>query len=316
MGSYNTQIYDSTENNIKLCAELIKNGEVCAVPTETVYGLAGNALDPSAVERIFIAKGRPSDNPLIVHISDIEMLAELTNEIPPLALRLAERFWPGPLTMIFKKSRLIPDETSAGLDTVGIRMPQHEAALNLIRACGLPLAGPSANSSGKPSPTSAKHVYDDLKGKIPAIIDGGECNIGVESTVISFENNGVRILRPGYVSAEALRGFSEVFIDQGVFEKISNDKKVISPGMKYKHYSPKANVIIVDGELEQFCSFVDSVYKEKSYAVVFDSDSLNISTPHICYGNSSEEQAHRLFEVLRELDDIGAETAYFRCPDK
>lgn len=316
MSSFNTKIFDSTHKSIAQCAELLKIGEVCAIPTETVYGLAGNALNPYAIKKIFEAKGRPSDNPLIVHIADIEMLKVLAKDIPTIAFKLAKEFWPGPLTMVLKKNSIIPDETSGGLDTVGIRMPSHKTARDIIRACGLPLAAPSANSSGKPSPTTAKHVLDDLNGKIPAIIDGGSCAVGVESTVISFENDSIRILRPGFISVADLEQFGTVLIDRGVLEEVSDETRVVSPGMKYKHYSPKANVIIVEGDLAQFNAFVEENSADNSYAVVFDSDCEKVKIPHITYGDTSEEQAKRLFEVLRKLDDIGAKSAYFRCPDK
>lgn len=317
MAQFNTKLLSAqNKDNISLCAELIKKGEVIGIPTETVYGLAGNALNTSAIEKIFLAKGRPQDNPLIVHICELSMLDDLVYDIPPLALKLAEKFWPGPLTMIMKKKDIIPFSTSGGLDTVGIRMPSHPVALELIKECGLPLAAPSANLSGLPSPTTAQHVFKDLNGKIPAILDGGACSVGVESTVICFENDGVRILRPGLISAEDFSQICTVHIDKGVVEKVDSNEKVRSPGMKYKHYSPKADIVIIEGDLDGYINFMDTHYSEGTYCVVFDEDEKYIKYPCMTYGNTSRENARELFDVLRELDDRGAERAYFRCPDK
>lgn len=316
MNIYKTELLDHSKSSIEYCAKLLTDGEIVGIPTETVYGLAGDALNPEAIKKIFIAKGRPQDNPLIVHIAELSMLEELVSEIPLVALELAKHFWPGPLTMVFKKKDIIPFETSGGLDTVGIRMPAHSLARELINACGRPLAAPSANISGSPSPTIACHVFDDLKGKIPAIIDGGACDVGVESTVISFENGGVRLLRPGFVSIDDLREYVHVYVDKGVNEKIEENTKAMSPGMKYKHYSPKANVIILDGTLEQFENYVEKNYSDGVHCVVFDCDKLSADIPCITYGNTSEEQARQLFDRLRELDKINAKTVYFRCPEK
>ncbi len=316
MNGYNTKIIKSDSDGILYCSMLLKEGEVCGIPTETVYGLAANALNPQAINKIFEAKGRPSDNPLIVHISDFEMLYELVSEILPVAKKLADAFWPGPLTMVFPKKDIIPVQTSGGLDTVGVRMPAHKSALELIRKCGFPLAAPSANTSGMPSPTSACHVYNDLCGKIPAVLDGGECNIGVESTVISFENGGVRILRPGFVTAEELSDFCAVYVDKGIFEKVEASERVISPGMKYKHYSPKAKVFIVEGDTDKFCDFLRDKSSEKTAAVTFGDECGEIKIRKYRLGETAQIQAHRLFDILRELDRENIETAYFRCPDK
>ena len=316
MAFYETKILKATKENIELCSDLIKQGEVIGIPTETVYGLAGNALNPLSIKKIFSAKGRPQNNPLIVHICNMNMLSQLVLNIPKLAYTLAEKFWPGPLTMIFQKKSIIPFETSGGLDTVGIRMPSHKIALQLIETSGLPLAAPSANTSGFPSPTMAKHVYDDLNNKIPAIIDGGSCDVGVESTVISFEDEGVRILRPGLISKEDLSKYCNVFVDKGVIEKINNDEIVRSPGMKYKHYSPNTDIAIVEGTIEDYLEYIKKVYTEGTWCVVFNDDKDKISYPTLCYGNTSEENAHELFDVLRKLDSLDAKKAYFRCPNK
>ena len=316
MKNYKTELLNNSKINIEYCSKLLADGEIVGIPTETVYGLAGDALNPEAIKKIFYAKGRPQDNPLIVHIAEISMLDELVTEIPPIALVLAKHFWPGPLTMVFSKKDIIPLETCGGLDTVGIRMPAHTLAREIIKACGKPLAAPSANISGSPSPTTAQHVFDDLNGKIPAIIDGGSCDVGVESTVISFENGGVRLLRPGFVSVDDLSEFVPVFVDKGVIAKIDDNSKAMSPGMKYKHYSPKANVIILDGTLEQFNNYIAKNYCKNTFCVIFDSEKSSANYPYLTYGDTSEEQAKQLFDRLRELDKIDAKTVYFRCPNK
>lgn len=296
-------------------SELLSAGRVVAIPTETVYGLAANALNERSVKNIFLVKGRPQDNPLIVHIASIKMLPSLTKEIPELALRLAERFWPGPLTMIFPKSDQIPSVTSGGLDTVAIRMPANEAALSIIRKCKFPLAAPSANTSGKPSPTAAQHVYDDLNGKIPLIIDGGECPVGVESTVICFKDGKIRVLRPGGITVEKLSEFAAVEVDKAVTAQPDKDEKVLSPGMKYKHYSPKANVFIVDAHGQDFIRYCTARgrYEQEILALGMgvSEDGLFLD-----YGVSAELQARRLFALLRKADDLGARTVLVEMPQK
>ena len=295
---FETKILSDSAEDIAAAAEIVKKGGVVGMPTETVYGLAANALDPDAVADIFKAKGRPQDNPLIVHIAEYEELDRLVCDVPDTARKLAEHFWPGPLTMVLKKRDIIPMVTSGGLDTVGIRFPVHKTAREFIRACGAPIAAPSANLSGSPSPTSAKHVYDDMHGRIPAIIDGGECPVGVESTVVCFEGDAVKILRPGFVSGEDMKaaGF-RVLYARGITEEIAAGEKVLSPGMKYKHYSPKANVTI------------------GVYFMIFGREG-DFPYNNMVYGNTPEEQARTLFGCLREADDIGAKQVYVRCPEK
>ena len=223
------------ENEIEKAADIIKNGGLVAMPTETVYGLAANALDGKAVAKIFKAKGRPMDNPLIVHISDISQIYPLVREFPEKARILAEKFWAGPLTIILPKSDIIPDEVSAGLDTVAIRFPSNKIAQALISK-SMPLAAPSANLSGSPSPTNARHVFDDMNGRIDAIIDGGECEVGVESTVITLATDTPRLLRPGGITVEQLReAIGDVIIDDAVLNPLKSGEKAASPGMKYKH---------------------------------------------------------------------------------
>lgn len=312
-----TKILKPTKENIKYCAELLKSGEVVGMPTETVYGLAANAFDEEAVRKIFKAKMRPADNPLIVHIADISMMKDLVRDIPELAKYVCEKFWPGPITIILPKSDKIPLVTSGGLDTVGIRFPSNEVARELIKACGLPLAAPSANLSGSPSPTTAEHVFDDMHERIPAILDGGSCLVGVESTVISIENDIIRLLRPGKISVDDLKTVTpDVIVDKGVLEVISSDTKVKSPGMKYKHYSPKADVILVSGSLGFFERYVTERNSKDTYALIFDSDNISDDIKSIKYGDSSEQQAERIFTILRQLDKIGAKKVFARCPSK
>jgi L-threonylcarbamoyladenylate synthase len=294
---------------------LILGGEVVAVPTETVYGLAANAFDEIAVGKIFEAKGRPQDNPLIVHISEIGQLDDLVEEIPEAVKKLAEEYWPGPLTMIMKKSEKIPGAVSAGLDTVAVRMPKSEYAREIISECSVPLAAPSANLSGSPSPTKASYVLEDMNGRIPLIIDGGECEIGVESTVISFVGEKPRLLRPGGITLEMLESvIGEVELDNAVLNKLGENEKAHSPGMKYKHYAPKADITVVKGSLGEFLEYVRD--KGEFFALCFDGEEKYFENA-LSYGkeNDGSSQAKRLFDALRELDENGAKTVYARCPD-
>lgn len=317
MESYETKVLEPSDESIKLAGELLRNGELVGIPTETVYGLGGNALESSSAEKIFKAKGRPSDNPLIVHITEIDDIKPLVTDFPLLAQKCAEKFWPGPLTMILPKSEKIPPQTSGGLDTVGIRMPSDKIARAIIKSAGVPIAAPSANLSGSPSPTEAVHVYEDMKGRIPLIIDGKNSAVGVESTVISFEKNSIRILRPGFISAEDLTEVTpNVIIDDGVIHMLGKDVVAKSPGMKYRHYSPKAEVIIIDGNLENYEKFIQENADETDYCMIFDNDKLNVRNSTIKYGKNSEEQAVKLFSTLRKLDELGVKRAYARCPEK
>lgn len=313
-----TELLSCDEYSINKAAQYLKNGEVVGMPTETVYGLAANAFDEIAVAKIFKAKGRPADNPLIVHISQTDQLEKLSPAVPQLAYKCGEKFWPGPLTMIVPKSDSIPLITSGGLDTVGIRMPSHKTARKLIDTCGFPLAAPSANLSGSPSPTSAKHVYNDMNGKIPAIIDGGNCGVGVESTVIAFEGeNTIRLLRPGFISVEDLKEITpDVIVDEAITHKLKEGSVVRSPGMKYKHYAPKADITIIDGSAEDFREFVKDRQEDFLCMVFTDEDMQGIDKPFIKYGADDEQQAKNLFGTLRYLDEIGAKKVYARCPDK
>ena len=317
----NTVLLKDTDEDIKKAAEIIKNGGLVGMPTETVYGLGANALNPKAVLDIFKAKGRPADNPLIVHISDVSQIEKfsLAEEIPEYAKILAEKFWPGPLTMIVKKGKAVPDEVSAGLDTVAIRFPSHPVAQKLISFAGLPVAAPSANLSGSPSPTTPQHVMRDLKGKIPAIIDGGICNVGLESTVITLTENPPRLLRPGGITLEQLRdALGEVALDDAVLHKLKEGRRAASPGMKYKHYAPKANVTILKGGNRDFYDFVNANSHSNRAVICYDEDAPFIKGNKFLLGSKSDsaQQAHRLFDVLRQIDLNPEITAvYARCPD-
>lgn len=314
-----TQLLHDTPKDIALAAELLRNGQLVAFPTETVYGLGADARSERSVRAIFEAKGRPADNPLIVHIADIAMLPEIASDVPEIALRLAEAFWPGPLTMVLPKRSVIPEVTSGGLDTVGIRMPAHPVARALISASSCPVAAPSANRSGKPSPTTAKHVMDDMDGRIAAVLDGGLCEVGVESTVICFDDpETIHILRPGKIAAEDLAPYAErVYVDKAVYEQIAPEAKVASPGMKYRHYAPKAKLLPVEAaDFKVFSDYVQANAQENDWVLLFDSDPEVKGVRSMRYGDSAGEQAHLLFLRFRELDEAGAHVVYVRMPDK
>lgn len=298
-------------------AHLLQTGQVVGIPTETVYGLAADARNPEAVRQIFAAKGRPADNPLIVHIAKMEELEAIAVSIPPLAQKLAERFWPGALTMILPKHSSIPEITSGGLDTVGIRMPSHPVARALITLSGIPIAAPSANISGYPSPTTAQHVMRDMNGKIAAVVDGGACCVGVESTVIALEDaQSVRILRPGFVTEEMLREVvPHVTLDPAILHQLQEGQTVRSPGMKYQHYSPRAHVTMVEGTWAAFGVWLQQYSSQEGvYALVFDGEEASLPVPYLTYGATGQEQAQQIFSKLRELDDIGVKQVFVHAP--
>jgi len=313
-----TKLLQPNKESIELACKLLKKGEIVAIPTETVYGLAGDSKNGNAIKKIFLAKGRPQDNPLIVHISNMNMLNGLVKEIPEDAKILAENFWPGPLTIIMPKGENICNETCAGLDSVGIRMPANEIAREIIEKSGIAFSAPSANISGKPSPTRAIDVYNDMNGKIPLIIDGGTSDAGIESTVISVLNETPIILRPGIITKEMIEKAlnKEVLIAKEVTAGVNDDSKVLSPGMKYKHYSPNAEVIIINSNLEKFITYIDSHKDDGTYALCFDGEEKLLPIPSISYGKEDDEisQAHNLFSALREIDKIGAKKVFARCP--
>ncbi len=313
-----TVLLENNEKDITIAAELIRNGEVVGVPTETVYGLCADARNESAVKAVFEAKGRPADNPLIVHLAEFSQAELYTSYIPELAYRLAEKFCPGALTMVLPKNNRIPMITSGGLDTVGIRVPSHPVMHRVIELSGCPVAAPSANISGLPSPTCAEHVMQDMNGRISAVINGGNSKYGVESTVISFDNeNTVRILRPGAVTKEMLAQIcGNVIIDPAILSELAENAVASSPGMKYKHYSPKADVIMIESSLQDFIEYVDQNNSDNTYSLIFDGDEDNFPCRYLTYGADSSQQAHMIFRRLRELDDMGAEKVYVRAPSK
>lgn len=303
---------------VETAARILREGGLVGMPTETVYGLAANALDAEAVAKIFEAKGRPQDNPLIVHISEFDQIERLVSVLPESARALAEAFWPGPMTMVLPKSQLIPDLVSAGLPTVGIRFPSHPVARALITAAGVPIAAPSANRSGLPSTTTAEHVLRDMEGRIEAVLDGGPCGVGVESTIITLASDPPRLLRPGGITLEQLRSvLGRVDVDNAVMNPLPKGAHPLSPGMKYKHYSPKANVIILQGGEEAYFAFVNAKAEPGVAALCYDGEEKKLRVPAVCYGAEDDgaAQARELFEALRQLDEIGAKTVYARCPE-
>ncbi len=305
------------KEGIETAAEILKKGGVVAIPTETVYGLAASAYCESAVKNIFAAKGRPQDNPLIVHIADINALGEIARDIPQKAILCAEKFWPGPFTMVLPKTDKIGDCISPNLDTVAVRMPENKVARQIITAAGLPLAAPSANTSGSPSPTSPLHVEADLMGKIDAIVYSGDCTVGVESTVVTFCENPPRLLRPGGITAEQLREIiPDIMLDKAVLAEPEKGKPVASPGMKYKHYAPATESFLVSGDSESFAELVNR--KENCVAICFEEDIKSLSVPYICYGKTQDEStlAHSVFAALRDVDKMGKAKAYIHAPSK
>ena len=308
-----------SDSDLEKAASLLKSGNVVALPTETVYGLAADATNRDAVAAVFAAKGRPADNPLIIHVTTLEMMEQYAEDIPRSAYRLADKFWPGPLTMILPKKSIVPEIVTGGLDTVAVRMPSHPVMRKVIDLVGKPLAAPSANLSGSPSPTTLKHVKDDMNGRIAAVVDGGECTVGVESTVICFDGyDSVRILRPGFITADDLRKVvDEVIIDENILSDVVPEvKEVRSPGMKYKHYSPAARVVLVCADIEGFKKYVASRKEAGMCCLIYDKDAQNFPFNYMTYGSDSEEQAKQIFSRLREADEKGVKTLYVRAPKK
>ena len=314
----NTLVLD--EKQINIAADILKQGGVVGIPTETVYGLAADALNGAAVAKIFRAKGRPMDNPLIVHVAafdDIERF-RLVSEIPETAKKLAKAFWPGPLTMIMKRTDAVPPEVSAGLDTVAIRLPSHPVAQAVIRAADTPLAAPSANLSGSPIPTTARHVLNDMDGKIDAVLDGGASAVGVESTVITLAAETPRVLRPGGITVEMLREvLGAVDVDDAVLHQLAEGAAAASPGMKYKHYAPKANVILLRGSDDAYISYVNAHAADDVCALCCDEDLLLLTTKTVSLGRRGDYLTHarHLFDCLRRMDENKTvRTVYSRLP--
>ena len=294
-------------------AQILRNGGLVAFPTETVYGLGANALEAQASAKIYAAKGRPSDNPLIAHIASMEDLPKLAAKIPEAGRKLAEKYWPGPLTLVFPKKDIVPYGTTGGLDTVAVRMPSDPIAVHLIRLAGVPVAAPSANTSGRPSPTKAEHVIEDMSGKIEMIIDGGEVGIGVESTIVDVSGEIPTLLRPGAITMEMLREtIGEVEIDPAILGPMSEGMKPKAPGMKYRHYAPNAEMMLVEGEMARVVEFINREAKEalaagKRVGIICTEESRQHYSDGILavIGSREHEEtvAHNLFAVLRDFDD-------------
>ena len=303
--------------------KLIAEGELVAFPTETVYGLGGDALDPDASRKIYAAKGRPSDNPLIVHIAEFDDMKRVARDVPEQARKLADAFWPGPLTMIVWKSDAVPEATTGGMQTVAVRMPNHPVALELIRRSGCLIAAPSANTSGRPSPTEAQHVAEDLSGKIAMILDGGPVGIGIESTIIDLTEEKPMILRPGYITPEMLSEVlqEEVVIDPGIIAA-DDTRKPKAPGMKYKHYAPKAEMIIVDGAQDAVIAKINELTaakraEGKKVAVIATDETKERYDAQVILsmGRRSDEDAiaQHLYKILRECDELEVGEIYSEC---
>ena len=299
-------------------ANIIRAGGLVAIPTETVYGLGADGLNPDAVAKIFIAKGRPQDNPLILHVAQAQQLQALCHDIPDSAYALAEKFWPGPLTIVLPAKDCVPKCTTAGLPTVAVRCPDSDVTREIIRLAGVPLAAPSANISGKPSTTPAQHVHHDHNGKIDAIVDGGSCRVGVESTIVDLTETPPRLLRPGGITPEQLKEvLGELVVDKAVTAQIDKDAVVKAPGMKYRHYAPACQVIIVSGSREKAASYIRSHYQSGDRVLCFEEElALYEGCAPLSYGKEADVAtlSAGLFAALRELDDPNVQRVYARCP--
>ena len=305
-----TQVLQPSQENLQLAAEIFRAGGLVGIPTETVYGLGANALNEKAALAIFAAKGRPADNPLIVHISALEQLNDIVSAVPERAKKLMEAFWPGPLTIIMPKGERIPYAVTAGLETVAVRFPVHPVAQKMIELAGLPIAAPSANLSGKPSPTTAQHVLNDMNGRIPLIIDGGACQVGLESTVVDATREKIVLLRPGGVTREMLQEAlgEEVLLGKGVMEPLQDGEKALSPGLLHKHYAPKAQVRVIVGEDEKRIAYVlaNAAQDEKPCVLCLDKrKGCYGDLPILSAGDTAEAYAHNLFAALRSADELG-----------
>ncbi len=301
-----------------IAAEIIKNGQLVAIPTETVYGLGANGLNPDAVAKIFIAKGRPQDNPLILHIADARDMEKFCHSIPAVAYTLAEKFWPGPLTMVLPAKDIVPKCTTANLPTVAVRCPDNAVTREIIRLAGVPIAAPSANISGKPSTTTAQHVLHDHDGRIAAIVDGGACRVGVESTIIDLSDDHPRLLRPGGITAQQLAEVvGDLVIDKAITESVAQDAVVKAPGMKYRHYAPACEVLVVTGSKEAAAKYIEKHFKPGNRVLCFEEE-LDIFAPFnpLAYGKEADVDSLMagLFAALRELDDPTIGTVFARQP--
>lgn len=309
-------------STLQSVGRILREGGLVAFPTETVYGLGASALDAKACQNVYRAKGRPSDNPLIVHVSSPDQIYQYAcSDSTGLLNKLMQNFMPGPLTVVLKKNEVIPDSVTGGLQTVAIRCPAHPVARKLIEAAGVPVAAPSANLSGSPSPTKAEHVLQDLNGRIDCILCGGEASIGVESTIISLDESGVHLLRPGFVTLEELEEVcGKVYVDKAVLQKLSSDEKPLAPGMKYRHYAPKANTVMVTGADENVRRFLASALQDNVSIICFEED-IDFFPDHFRHrihilGSKHDplSQARNLFSILRNADEKDTKTIYTRQP--
>ena len=302
----------------QIAANIIKDGGLVAIPTETVYGLGADGLNPDAVAKIFLAKGRPQDNPLILHVAEPEQIALFCHDIPDAAYALAEAFWPGPLTMVLPARDTVPKSTTAGLSTVAVRCPDNAVTRQIIRLAGVPVAAPSANISGKPSTTTAEHVLHDHDGNVDAIVDGGPCRVGLESTIVDLTEDRPRLLRPGGITPEQLlEVLGDLVVDKAVTAQIDKDAVVKAPGMKYRHYAPQCQVIIVSGSREKAADYIRSHYQQGDRVLCFDEElSLYTGCDPLSYGCEADVStlSAGLFAALRQLDDPAIGKVYARCP--
>ena len=305
-------------NAVAEAAAILRRGGLLGIPTETVYGLGADALNEDAVRRIFEAKGRPQDNPLIIHVPSADWLERYCQNVPAAAYRLAEKFWPGPLTMILPRREIVPLRTTGGLETVGVRCPNHPATLAIIEAAGVPIAAPSGNTSGRPSPTTAQHMMDDMAGKINGIVDGGPCAVGVESTIVDLTEDRPRLLRPGGITPEQLISvLGDLVIDKAVTAQIDKDAVVKAPGMKYRHYAPAEPVVIVSGSREKAAAYIRRHFTPGDRVLCFEEElPLYAGCSPLSYGREADVNtlSAGLFAALRELDDPGIHQVYARCP--
>ena len=310
---------ENGEDEIKEAARILRRGGLLGIPTETVYGLGANALDEEAVGHIFEAKGRPQDNPLILHVPDAGWLERYCREVPEVAYLLAEKFWPGPLTMILPGKDIVPRRTTGGLSTVGVRCPDHAVTRAIIREAGVPVAAPSGNTSGRPSPTSASDMLEDMDGKIDGIVDGGACRVGVESTIIDLTVSPPQLLRPGGLPLEELRQvLGEVTVDKAVTQQVTEGLRPRAPGMKYRHYAPHAPVTVVTGAPHRSAAYIQAVLREGEGVICFEEFRERFAgRVRQCLGSAGDtaQQAHRVFDALRRFDSTEVTHIYAQCPD-
>ena len=310
-----------SQQDIQTAADLLRAGGLVGIPTETVYGLGANGLDPAAVGRIFQAKGRPQDNPLILHIPGADWLERYCRDIPAAAYELARRFWPGPLTMVLRRRDNVPDQVTAGLDTVGMRCPAHPLCRAVIQAADVPVAAPSGNTSGRPSPTTAAHMLEDMDGRIDAILDGGPCSVGVESTIVDLTCTPPRLLRPGGITLEQLRAaLGEVAVDPAVTRLMGAGERPRAPGMKYRHYAPKAPVTVVTGAPERSAAYIAAHAGPGDGVICFEvflPMYAGGARPVMSLGPAGDkgEQARRVFDALRAFDHTAVSAIWAQCPD-